>query len=71
MKTTTITSIIIVTLLMVFGAACVKSQSGSATIDPAKLKMFKPVADVVAPKDGTLTEEKVALGRMLYYDTRL
>jgi cytochrome c peroxidase len=71
MKTTTITSIIIVTLLMVFGAACVKSPSESATIDPAKLKMFKPVADVVAPKDGTLTEEKVALGRMLYYDTRL
>ncbi len=51
--------------------ACTRSASETARIDPAKLKLFAPIADQVAPKDGALTEEKIALGRMLYYDTRL
>jgi len=43
----------------------------SQTVDPAKLRAFAPLPDVAPPKTGALTEEKVALGRMLYYEPRL
>ena len=49
---------------------CARSGSVSGTVDPAKLKAFAPLPDV-APGEEPLTEEKVALGRMLYYDARL
>jgi cytochrome c peroxidase len=49
---------------------CGKSGSESATIDPAALKAYAPLPDV-APGKEPITEEKVALGRMLYYDARL
>lgn len=40
-------------------------------IDSAKLAMFGPLPTEVATKDNPLTEEKVSLGRMLFYDARL
>jgi cytochrome c peroxidase len=42
-----------------------------AEIDPATLKSFAPLPDVMASQKNPITPEKVALGRMLYYDTRL
>lgn len=63
---------------LVFGAAvaaCLILSLGcgkaSQTIDPAKLQAFAPLPDVVPPRTGDLTEEKVTLGRMLYYEPRL
>ena len=47
------------------------SKEPSAEIDAAKLAAFASVPDSVPPKAGALTEEKIALGRMLYYDARL
>lgn len=41
-----------------------------ADVDPALLGAFAPLPDVMAPDPAALTEEKIALGRMLYYDTR-
>lgn len=49
--------------------ACGKAPS--ANIDAARLAAFAPLPDAAPPKDGALTEEKIALGRMLYYDVRL
>jgi len=41
------------------------------TIDPNLLQLFAPLPDVITGADRELTEERIALGRMLYYDTRL
>jgi cytochrome c peroxidase len=49
---------------------CAKSGSEPATIDPAALKAYAPLPDAPAGKDAA-TEDKIVLGRMLYYDTRL
>jgi len=46
------------------GAAAVR-------IDPARLKMFAPLPVVVEDSKNPITEAKIALGRMLYYETRL
>jgi cytochrome c peroxidase len=50
---------------------CGCSKGPSAEIDAAKLSAFAPLPDAVSPKAGALTDEKIALGRMLYYDARL
>lgn len=39
-------------------------------VDPAALKMFAALPEVMASPANPITPEKVALGRMLYYDTR-
>ena len=39
-------------------------------LDPAMLAVFKPLPEVMGAKE-TLTDEKVKLGRMLYYEARL
>lgn len=49
---------------------CAKSPSESASIDPAHLKVYAPLPDV-SPGKEPVTVEKVALGRMLYYEARL
>jgi cytochrome c peroxidase len=40
-------------------------------IDPADLAFFKPLPAVYESADNPITEEKIALGRMLYYETRI
>jgi cytochrome c peroxidase len=61
-------------ILLVFAAALVL-LGGCArkpeTVDAAKLKMFAPLPDVMAAKDGAPQEDRIALGRMLYYEKRL
>jgi len=56
--------------LQVLGA-CSSRPPSSTSIDPAKLAMFAPLVAIAAPGNGPLSEDKIALGRMLYYDTRL
>jgi cytochrome c peroxidase len=51
-------------------AGCGKGGDATA-IDAAKLTAYAPLPDVMAPKEGALTDEKIALGRMLYYDARM
>lgn len=41
------------------------------TVDRAALGMFQPLVEVAENPDNPLTEEKIDLGRMLYYDKRL
>ncbi len=61
-------------LALVFCSACSKGGeppvAGNA-IDASKLQMFEPLPEVMPSKTNPITEEKVALGRMLYYETRL
>ncbi len=45
--------------------------AGPASIDAAKLQAFRPIPAVMASDTNPVTLEKVALGRMLYYETRL
>lgn len=56
--------------LFALSLGCARSGSESAAIDPTKLKAFAPLPEAV-PGNEPITEEKVSLGRMLYYDTRL
>jgi cytochrome c peroxidase len=56
-------------------AACGKKTETPAatavTIDPIKLEMFQPLPDSMPSDTNPITDEKVALGRMLYYEPRL
>ncbi len=63
--------------LILFAAltsACSKPPehpAGPAAIDKAKLELFAPLPNVVASDANPITEEKIALGRMLFYEPRL
>jgi cytochrome c peroxidase len=54
---------------LVTGLGC--GRQSAQTIDPARLQAFGALPEAVPPKTGELTEEKIALGRMLYYEPRL
>jgi cytochrome c peroxidase len=43
----------------------------AADINQAALKMFAPLPEAVATPNNPLSEDKIALGRMLYYEPRL
>jgi cytochrome c peroxidase len=43
----------------------------TVTVDPAQLELFEPLPEAIPSEANPLTEEKIALGRMLYYETRL
>ncbi len=45
--------------------------AGPAVIDEARLELFQPLPEVMSDPANPVTDEKVALGRMLYYETRL
>lgn len=55
-------------LVVAAAAACGRE---SVRIDPGQLGMFAPLDTVMASPANPITPAKVALGRMLYYDTRL
>jgi cytochrome c peroxidase len=64
---------ILVSAFVIF-YGCSKSEptpSATVTIDGAKLQFFSPLPEVMASKTNAITEEKVVLGRMLYYEPRL
>lgn len=43
----------------------------SVEINPERLKLFQPLPELVVSAKNPLSEEKIALGRMLYFDKRL
>ena len=55
---------------LILGAACT-SHKPAVAVDSAKLAIFKALPPVMDSAANPITEEKVALGRMLYYDPRL
>ncbi len=52
------------------GAACKKSEP-QVTVDPARLQVFKTLPAMMDSASNPITEQKVALGRMLYYEPRM
>jgi len=43
----------------------------AVVVDTAQLQMFRPLPDIVESQKNPISEAKVKLGRMLYYDPRL
>jgi cytochrome c peroxidase len=60
---------------IIIGAGCSKKPESSSVaavmIDPAKLQMFQPLPESMPSSANPITDEKVILGRMLYYESRL
>lgn len=57
--------------VLVGSVACGGAKKTAVEVDQAKLKMFRPLPAVIESADNPITPEKVALGRMLYYEPRL
>jgi cytochrome c peroxidase len=55
-------------VLAFIAVSCTQKQAG---VDPAKLNLFAPLPENLPQKTAGPTEARIALGRMLYYDTRL
>jgi cytochrome c peroxidase len=58
-------------LSVVFVTGCGKQTTASQTVDAERLTMFKPLPEVLPVKAGGAEEQRVELGRMLYYEARL
>lgn len=72
-KKTCILFIIVIWALGAF-SGCAKKEPApqpAAAIDPAALELFGILPQVMESKKNPVTDEKVALGRMLYYEKRL
>ncbi len=57
--------------VLLAAAATSSGQESPVKVDPARLAMFKALPPVMDTAANPVTEAKVALGRMLYYDARL
>jgi len=64
---------LIIGLLFIATLACkpASKTSESVTIDPVKLQMFQPLPEFMESDKNPLTDIKVNLGRMLFYEKRL
>jgi len=51
--------------------SCGQPPLDTEGIDPEYIANFSPAPEIIASKDNPFTEEKAALGRMLFYETRL
>ena len=56
-----------IVLLLAATAACQRT----VRVDPGQLRAFAPLDSAMVSPDNPITPAKIALGRMLYYDTRL
>jgi cytochrome c peroxidase len=61
--------IVIISTVLVSGFGC--SNKPATEIDPARLSMYAALPAGVPPKAGEPTEDRIALGRMLFYEARL
>ncbi len=62
-------SSLLITLL--FGTTAAVMAAEEPQVNRAILGMFQPISDVADNSQNPVTQEKVDLGRMLYYETRL
>ncbi len=56
--------------VLLVAVACTKSQPGVA-VDSARLQTFKVLPAVMEDPSNPITDQKIVLGRMLYFDPRL
>lgn len=57
--------------VLVVSAGYLVSAPGKVQVNAEALKMFAPLPAVMASADNSITDDKVNLGRILYYDPRL
>ena len=60
-----------VCVVVAVGISCKSAKQEGVTVDAAKLKLFRAVPAVLESAANPITAEKVALGRMLYFENRL
>lgn len=58
-------------LSILFLTGCGMQNPALQTVDAERLRIFKPLPEVLPVKAGGAIEQRVLLGRMLYYDARL
>ncbi len=65
--------IVLACIAILISAGCSKKPEPApvVTVDQIKLELFQPLPAEVPSSANPITEEKIALGRMLYYETRL
>jgi cytochrome c peroxidase len=63
-------AILLLCAFLVLGAACT-SRKPAVQVDSARLGIFKALPPVMDSAANPISDAKVALGRMLYYDARL
>lgn len=71
MQTTYIAILSAAALSMLMATGCGNQPFESENVDGARLMMFKPLPEAAPVMEGSAEAERVALGRMLYYDARL
>jgi cytochrome c peroxidase len=71
MKSTHWTALAVVVFLLAYGCSRGPEPARAPVVDPAKLKMFAPLPEVIPARAGTLEDARVTLGRMLFFDPRL
>lgn len=74
MKKLSIALITTAAVALVLFSACGKTPSAppaAVSVEPVKLQLFQLLPDAVPSAANPLTEEKIALGRMLYFESRL
>lgn len=57
--------------MLLIWVSSVSSQVSNVEANAAALKLFRPLPSVMDSPDNPVTDAKVKLGRMLYYETRL
>jgi cytochrome c peroxidase len=65
--------IVLACIVVAISAGCSQKPEAApvVNIDPIKLQMFQPLPESVLSSANPITEEKIALGRMLFYEPRL
>lgn len=58
-------------LAILFCVSYLFSQASDVEVNATALKLFRPLPSIMDSPDNVVTEAKVKLGRMLYYETRL
>ncbi len=67
-----IAKVLLICSLFLAGVACTTAErQAEVNVESSRLAMFAPLPKVVEAAGNPLTEEKIGLGRMLYYDARL
>lgn len=56
---------------LIWSSGCARQEAPKLTPDSPQVKAFAPLPGVVESSKNPVTEEKIVLGRMLYYDARL
>ena len=70
-RTILLPAIVMASLLILLSSCSTSEEPPSLTPDSPQLKAFGVVPEVMESSDNPITEEKITLGRMLYYEPRL